>query len=329
MRGLIVNILLTKFEIQIDTKLFLPPWKGSTLRGALGRGLYEVTCFNKHLKDCVPCPLKKECIFHYIFVTTPPRNADVLRKQKHAVRPYVIEPSMQTRTEFSENESLEFNLLLFGKAIKYFPQMVAAFEVIGKKGIGKFREQYGKFHVEKVSAINELTNKTAIAFSNGVRNVPRDIIMTFKDFQDVVTNSVPNNTSKFSLDFISPLCLVHKNQMCTEPLFEVLIRRLLGRFSSIAYFHHKSRVDGDWVRKLIEDSSNVRITDSNLDEWQIERYSARTNRRIELRGIVGTASYEGILNQDLWTLLYLGKYLHIGQNSVQGFGKYEIAISYG
>jgi len=72
------------FHLRATTELILPPYKGSTLRGAFGTVVKDTVCVVDH-RDCERCILKSKCAYPYIFDTPVPD--DSLRQGYRAVIP--------------------------------------------------------------------------------------------------------------------------------------------------------------------------------------------------------------------------------------------------
>ncbi|GAH99500.1 unnamed protein product, partial [marine sediment metagenome] len=90
-----------KFKLIAKPKdrLYLPAYKGSTLRGGFGQTLKRVVCVTKN-KECKNCLLKEKCVYSYIFETPPPKDATRLRKYPFAPHPFVIEPPVERKEEY-------------------------------------------------------------------------------------------------------------------------------------------------------------------------------------------------------------------------------------
>ena len=127
------------FHLRATTDLDLPPYKGSTLRGAFGTVFKETVCVMDH-RDCDRCILRLKCAYPYIFDTPIPEGATRMRKYERAPHPFIIEPPLETQQLYKPNEPFVFGLTLIGKAIDYLPYFIYAFERMGvHSGIGKGR----------------------------------------------------------------------------------------------------------------------------------------------------------------------------------------------
>ena len=126
------------FSITPKTKLFLPSYSGSTLRGGFGHAFRRIICAFKD-KECTDCLLQQQCVYAYVFETPIPANAQIMRKYTAAPHPFILEPSTNSRESCQKGENLSFGLTLIGRAADYLPYFIYAFEELGRIGIGKGR----------------------------------------------------------------------------------------------------------------------------------------------------------------------------------------------
>jgi hypothetical protein len=106
--------------------------------------------------------------------------------------------------------------------------------------------------------------------------------------------------------------------------FHMLIRSLLRRLSSLAYFHHGEELILDFTG-LIERANEVKLIEDRMRWVDWERYSSRQEGKLNMGGVVGLAVYEGDLAEFV-PLLRLGELVHVGKGAVFGMGKYELTI---
>jgi len=100
--------------------------------------------------------------------------------------------------------------------------------------------------------------------------------------------------------------------------FHVLVRALLRRVSSLAYFHCGARWETDY-RGWVERAQGVEAVDTHLSWMEWGRRSGRQKRRIEMGGVVGSVTYAGDL-APFRPLLALGMLVHVGKGAVFGNG---------
>src|SRR5437773_11304369 len=158
------------FHLCATTELYLPPYKGSTLRGAFGTVFKDTVCVVDH-RDCDRCILRLKCAYPYIFDTPIPESSARMRKYERAPHPFVIDPPLETRQFYKARDPLSFGLTLIGKAVDYLPYFIYAFERMGTtRGIGKGRRfGSGRFEIESVDWID--ANETGKPVYDGKRKI--------------------------------------------------------------------------------------------------------------------------------------------------------------
>jgi hypothetical protein len=127
---------------------------------------------------------------------------------------------------------------------------------------------------------------------------------------------------RLTVRFLTPARLKHNGKYVRIPEFHVLVRALLRRLSSLAYFHCGARWETDYAG-LVAQAGQVRLADSGARWVDWERYSGRQEREINLGGIVGEATYQGDLAPFL-PLLAAGELVHVGKATVFGNGMMEV-----
>ena len=127
---------------------------------------------------------------------------------------------------------------------------------------------------------------------------------------------------RLRIEFLTQTRLKHEGRFVRTPEFQILFRRLLGRLSSLSRFHCGAPLEADF-RALIDKAMSIRLLqdDTRWTTWQ--RYSSRQERRMEWEGIVGGASYEGVL-APFWKFLNFGQFVHVGHGATFGLGRYRV-----
>jgi hypothetical protein len=133
---------------------------------------------------------------------------------------------------------------------------------------------------------------------------------------------------RITLDFLTPTRLKHRGHWVDEgPPFHILVKVLLGRISSLSYFHCGHKLEADF-RGLIDRAAELRIAQSETGWRDWSRFSGRQKQRVEMGGLVGRVTYSGDL-RDYLPLLALGELVHVGKGTVFGNGQYRIMGSVG
>ncbi len=318
---LINKFRLAKYEIDIaagEEGWVLPPYKGSTLRGGFGNAFQRIACAQRHNK-CIACLLKASCPYAYIFETFPPPGAKALRNYEAIPRPFIIEPPLETKTHYAPGEKLTFNLILIGKTIEFLPYFIVSFKELGKLGIGKGRKP---FELQEIRAVHPLKNECEVIYTGPdylIKPVNLEIIG-----EEILAQS-PAAARQVKLNFLTMTRLKFADEFVERIEFHILIRNLLRRISSLAYFHHGWEVAADF-NGLIERAADIEILSDKTRWVDWERYSSRQDNKINLGGVVGEVTYQGDLTEFM-PLLLLGQFTHVGKAAVFGMGGYEVRIN--
>lgn len=313
-----LRIASYRFTLKARDELHLPPYKGSTLRGGFGHAFKRVVCFQREVKTCDGCLLRQNCPYAYIFETSPPSDAQVLRTHSDVPLPFVIEPDItDRRTTYQLGDTLNFDLVLIGKAINYLPYFIVVFRELGNQGIGRGRGKYNLYQVEAVQPLSRAQERIYSATDEMVCHSQLEV-----SFQDIERHAEEMPGDQVTLRFLTPTRLKHEGRFISQPPFHVIIRNVLRRVSSLYYFHCGEQWEFDY-RGTIERAQGIRSAELNTSWVDWERYSGRQDAKMKLGGFVGEAVYEGDLTE-FKPLLLLGQLVHIGKACVFGNGRYEI-----
>ena len=302
-----------RFTISPKDHLRLPPYKGSTFRGGFGHAFKRVVCVNRN-KECKSCILKDKCVYAYIFETEPPKDAAVKRKYASAPHPFVLCPPLDTKTHYTPEESLTFDLTLIGRAIEYFPYFVYTFDELGRMGIGKGR---GKFVLDRVEESTPRAEKRLIYHGDDkVLNQPSPPV-SGRSFPDA-----PLSATQLTLIFLTPLRIKVKGDLVVDLGFQLFFERLLDRIKVLSYFHCNGHGQDD-SDDLLKKAAGVKVAKKSLRWHDWERYSKRQDTRMKLGGLLGTITFQGDLGEFM-PYLKVGEYVHVGQGTSFGLGGYEV-----
>lgn len=310
---------LAQYRLTLEAldPLHLPPYKGSTLRGGFGTTFKRLVCFQPGAcQKC--CQLGNTCPYGYIFETSPPAGSQALRNLDEIPRPFIIEPPADRRTTYRPGEQLTFGLTLVGRAINYLPYFIAVFQELGRIGLGRSQGRYRLLAVEAASSYSRQVEPVYLAKDEVIRMVD-----AATSGQTIAAHAAVLPSRRLTLHFLTPARLKHQGQWTHEgPSFHILIKSLLGRISSLSYFHCGQPLEVDF-RGLIDRAAGVKMAqcETHWEDWA--RVSGRQHQRIEMGGLVGRVTYEGDLTEYL-PLLALGELVHVGKGTVFGNGQYSI-----
>jgi len=316
-----------RFTLTALDSLELPPYKGNVLRSGFGMAFKRLVCLQKDRQQpCPTCLVKNNCPYAYIFETPLPQDAGVLRSYSEVPHPFVLEPPLDTRSVYQAGETMDFGLVLVGRAINYLPYFIVVFSELGKLGLGRSR---GRFALAAVHAVQPFSGQEALVY--GQEGTIRDVDLRV-GWQESINqgisggatpSAIENRPSAITLRFLTPTRLVSGGHLVDRPTFQELLRGLLRRLSALCYFHCGERLEVDFPG-LIAAAGQVRTAAMSLQWMDWERYSARQEARMKLGGFVGQVSYAGEMEPFL-PFLRLGELVHLGKACTFGNGKFAIA----
>jgi len=302
-----------EFRCTLLDDAVLPPYKGSTFRGAFGGALRQAVCVTRQ-SDCLKCLLSSRCVYAQTFESGV-RARDKTLSNASPPLPYVIEPPLDIRTRFPAGGPFDFSLLLFGEANHSLPYFVYAFEIMGETGIGK--KIGGK---RPGFVMNEVRHDGAVIYDAASRKLgapaPEKLMVS--------AAGPDGGTGSVRLGMLTPLRLKHHNSLSTELPFHILVRAMLRRISGLFQQFGNGEPALDY-RGLVARAGAVETVSSTLRWHDWERYSSRQDTAMLMGGLMGSITYRGELAPYL-PLLELCRTLHLGKQSSFGLGKFDYEI---
>jgi hypothetical protein len=305
-------MLFSKYEFCsiFNDEAILPPYKGSTFRGAFGVALKRVTCALKQ-RDCVACPLTQRCVYFRVFENSSNDSGEKTANKPH---PFVIEPPETTIQRFDKGDEFNFSLLLFGFANSYLPYFIYAFEEMGKVGLGKHIEgQRPGFILKRVnSGSEEVYNSADRSVLTG-----SEIDMTFD--HGLVNEDLE---IELSIRLETPLRLKFENSFQTQLPFHVLVRAMLRRIATLNEHFGPGEPPLDY-KGLVNRALQVTTEKSSLRWLDWARFSNRQQSRMQFGGLIGEVTYSGRLSEFLPLVKYC-EIVHLGKATTFGLGKIKL-----
>lgn len=335
------------FKTVVTSPLRLPPLKGSTLRSAFVGALRANFCHSPHLKHCRLCPSHTDCPTCYLAATLDPdshRGVDV-------PRPFIVRPPLDSRTYYSVGDALDFEIIVFGRALALLPYVVVGVQRMGQDGVGSKastegrRPARGTFRVHEIWALNPLAgvSQRIHQAADGLVKVPstpvthRQVLERAEQMlanvgagriggvgvgaADVGTLSeAPLHT--VTLRLRSPLRLVDGGHLVRQLTFATLVLRLIERLEALSneYGQHCLALD---VPSLLARAREVSVERDDTRWLDVERYSSRQGRRLPMGGLVGEITFRGSL-ADFIPWLIWGSIVGVGKYATLGCGWYEL-----
>lgn len=291
--------------------LKLPAYAGSAWRGLFGHALKKAVCVT-HEPVCANCLLYRNCAYPYIFETPLPPDTDRMKLYTVAPHPFVIFPVPVGNRSMPVGGELSIELNVFGRANAHLPYMVYAFQIAGKRGIGKSE---GKFELLRIEQNTSGDGGWQLIWSEDSTLTQKPAFMP----------ELPECPDDLLIEFQSPLRLKRDEHLvgAKEFGFSDLFRNLLRRIAMLVYFHEQTSFEPDFAG-LAEASRRVEIIQKDLRWQDWTRYSSRQKETMQMGGLVGTIELKREGLQPFWPLLWLGQWTHAGKGASMGLGRYRI-----
>lgn len=293
------------FVFEVTQAIRLPEYAGSMLRGAFGQALRRTACMVRE-KNCKDCPLFTTCPYTSIFEAPAPKTHS-LQAFSQIPAPYIIEPPEWGMRVYQPGETLEFSMVLVGKALEQLALVTYAWQRAFAREVGNGKARLVGLYVETPNGRQKIYDETA------------QVII---DHENTIQIDIKSATS-VRLSFKTPLRLQDNGHAL--PASKLTVRRLMmaliRRIALLSEFHMEMPIKTDFhvlslQAEQIQDARELRWRD-----WT--RYSSRQKQTMQLGGVVGTWTLKDIPETYL-PYLHLGQWLHVGKNATFGLGQYEM-----
>ena len=324
MKEFLENFRLEKYRFVLTPHevLKLSSYPGSSLRRDFIPVFKQITCIEPH-GECSNCTQQDDCVF-YLTMENKIRNFDneYLKRFQTPPKPFIFEPPLARKSFYTKNEDLIVDLLLIGKAVKYFPHFFAAFRRLGDQGMGRNR---GKFFIHKVFRIDLLKNDVLEELVlNPQLSSGEEGSFFLADLYEHFRVKEENQISQVQVSFLTPLRMKRAGSETWHLSFRILMRNLLTRISNLGYsycdypdFYHFS--------DLIYEAGAVKTLQEDLtwEDWRDPRRNKVGGGVSKFGGYRGNIVYQGNLT-DFWPWLKLAEILHLGKNCSFGLGRVAV-----
>ena len=331
------ELAISRWEIRLRATqaAVLPTFSGSTLRGTFGHALKQTVCVMNH-GDCGRCLVADKCIYPYVFETPAPPDLPILRNQKDAPHPFILDPPLdeaplgpprEQSRRLAAGDEMVFGLTLMGRAIEYMPYLIYAVHEMARRGLGQGR---ATFELSEVSALDAAGERRVIYTESsqrldGAGHDALDLsqLIAARLARSLEAGSRGREIDSLRLRFITPTRIKTRDDLQPQADFALLIRSLLRRISMLLAVHGRQPLELDF-RGLLERAAAVRTGFSSLRWRDWTRYSSRQQTKMQLGGFIGEVVFEGSGLGDCWPLLIAGEILRVGNGTSFGLGRYEL-----
>ncbi len=297
--------------------LVLPFFKGAVfLQEKFKNILYRHSCKIRQ-KKCGDCLFNLYCPYAYFYENITYRGWSV-RRFNYLPAPFVWQLPLDKKTDYIAGEKIIFNLILMGRGINFLEVFIRVFQEFAEEG---FRKR-GKFILKNVVAENPFTGEKQHIFENKHNHIAKTKTVISGEEIELWAKKMPEVT-RLSLLFLTPTSLKEQEGYLEEPHFYHIIKALVTRASVIYYFHHNCRELEINYRNFTDKAEQVRkVKDyTRFVSWEKSLRSSSWGR-----GLLGEAEYTGKLH-DFLPLVKLGEFMHLGENTAFGLGRYRMKLS--
>ena len=296
-------------HIKTTSPIFFDKYPGFIIRSGFGAALKKLCIYKNRRLPCTQCRIQDSCPYSYIFETYR-GDREIDFTAENFPHPFVFYPHVKEEGLLRSGSDLYITLTLFGEGIAYLMFYIYAFDLLGDLGLGKSR---GRYMLDSV--VDQFSGARLYSHADKtLRGEPGR-----QSLADLANNKPCDS---IRLDFIYPTKIEERSRTINELTPDILIRGLLRRASLLSERHSGQKWQIDFHDIIDQFNANVTDYSSDLKLDRLERYSGRQKRSQTHFAFTGSFSMQGDLGPYL-PLLQLGRYMHVGKSTSQGFGKYE------
>lgn len=291
---------LSRFQFVFSTqeKITFTQFPGSALRGVFGHALKAVSCVTQR-EHCQGCTQRFRCAFPQVFKTIK------LEKQqlKAVPQPLILDTSEIPKV-INAGEQFSIYISLVGDSNQYLDSIIQAWIFAGKLGLNS-QGSKTTFHLESVHTVD--------------LSLPKSISHSKLLLIDLLT---PHRAFRREGE-------KRRKQLITTKTFitNTYIANIIRRYSHLEHLYGE-RLSEDKLQELMNASYAVAPVQQSLALEKHHRISQTQNKKIDLSGLVGNITIKGNF-ETLLPILWLGQWLHVGNNPMYGLGRYHMTgVSY-
>ena len=303
-----LNYQRYQFNFTLDTPLSLDFYAGSLLRGVFGHALRKISCVT-WLKVCAECPLYRTCPYTTVFETPPPMNHN-WQAFSQIPNPYLLEPPPLGNKTYQAGDTLSFSMVLIGPAIAQLPLIIVAWQRAFAQGVGKYQ---CTARLKTVVLIDRQNRHHPVYDLQEQRWEPAQAAVEMPEFAQQET---------LTLDFLTPLHIKKQGKVLADTMTaKDFLMALIRRYYLLHEFYGDNYQAPSFSALAAHAETIHGQTKFQWCHWQ--RYSNRQQQKMRIDGVLGQISLSGDL-QPFLPMLQAGQWLHIGNKTTFGMGRYLI-----
>ena len=289
-----INFPISRFTVKFQAleKINLPRYAGSTLRGAFGHALKNISCLtatqNKGTCCCQPAQI---CLYRRLF--DPDRQQLQLQSRLQDIPPPFVIEAHSLPEQIEKSQQAHFFMSLVGE-LAHSQQMII-----------------------------QLAWQRALAVGLGGKSPVGGIqsqLLLFEKCDQPLLDLLPKN--KVHIQLISHARIQHHGYFLNVDNFDPILfcRSVVRRYITLIEAYGSASLSAEMIAQLYTDIQKVHgKADLEWVEWS--RWSSRQKQKMNMDGLLGTIELENI-SDVLFQYLYWGQWLHVGKGSAFGLGQY-------
>lgn len=303
-----IRYIKLHFKVVMLEDAILPVNKVSALRGGMGEMLLRANCVRD--RKCDFCDFESECIVRRTMYS----KYEIVPKFVHTNDSigYILECENYDEA-FCAGDSLQFQLILFGKAIVYFNQYLQAFFTLGMEGIGKEHARY------QIVSVTNIRNQPLL--EDGAVYMENYQVQTIDEYVKYRIDRIHRTKCQNRIVFHTPLTLKYQGVFLEAYHMEAIWNAVLRRIYMLECFEGMENTVYDI--EGLKDSALPDIEGQKTYYVGVQRYSSTQERKMVLSGIEGFAQLD-LIPEELLPVFLAGELIHIGKNTSFGFGRYSV-----
>lgn len=279
--------------------------KVSALRGGIGTMLLNANCISD--RQCEKCSFREECLVQRMMYSRFDIKPDYITTGESVG--YVYECENHKR-EFKKGDTLEFNLILFGKSIVHFSQYIQSVFALGQCGLGTNNSHFIISGIKNEDGEDILQNNNILMSNYKLSTLNEYVGKRLQCYDE-------KDISNLKITFHSPVTIKYRGEFIRQFDIDAIISSLVRRIEMLNYYEGKPLVGSHLIDNIPE------IQKQHSYHENVNRYSSRHKENIKLHGLLGSLILNNVDNETL-KLLLAGELLHIGKNTSFGFGRYTV-----
>jgi hypothetical protein len=308
------NIRLQMAKIRFTIKALqdgeMPFMSASIFRGMWGREIRNIACQIPKI-ECEHCPLITNCAYGSIYEPISEVFApEYIHQMKQLPPPIIIDAPHFPEGTWKKGESKTVTITFFGDSFRHAHYFVKTLYTIGEQyGVGPKRVLFDVLSIEQL-------------FPNG-----RKVTLTIDDFLDDNVFSQPwvwgkleEDISRILIQIRTPLRIQSKGTVIQDISEEDFIKAIIRRIDFLTSLYGTTTETLNWETNL----NDLRITNKSIEWVTMERYSGKQKKIMNFGGIVGSFELIGSSIGLFFPYLKCASNVHIGKQTIFGFGAFEI-----